>query len=129
MTYQEFLTALGFQESTNNYSKTNSLGYIEKYQFSETALIGIGYYKADGTSKNDWIGSWTTASSVSSKAEFLNNLNNCQENAILLYMQKQWTYLNSVKQYEGQTLNGVKITLSGMLAGAHLAGQGALLHK
>ena len=122
-TYQDFLTALGFQESSGNYSAVNSLGYIGKYQFGETALIDIGYYVVDGTSKNDWIGSWTATSGVSSKSQFLSNFNNVQENAILAYMVKQWNYLNSVKQYEGQTLNGIKITISGMLAGAHLVGQ------
>jgi Ca2+-binding RTX toxin-like protein len=123
MTYQEFLDALGFQESSNIYNKENSLGYIGKYQFGESALIDIGYYVADGTSKNDWIGNWTLASGVSSKTVFLNN-NNAQEAAIIDYMVKQWSYLNSVKQYEGQILNGVKITISGMLAGAHLVGNG-----
>ncbi|TAN70255.1 MAG: hypothetical protein EPN17_06135 [Methylobacter sp.] len=121
MTYQEFLDTLGFQESSNIYNKENSLGYIGKYQFGESALIYIGYYVADGTSKNDWIGNWTLASGVSSKTAFLNN-NNAQEAAILAYMAKQWSYVNSVRQYEGQILNGVKITISGMLAGAHLVG-------
>jgi len=32
MTYQEFLNALGFQESGNDYTEENSIGFIGKYQ-------------------------------------------------------------------------------------------------
>ena len=122
MTYQDFLQALGFQESSSDYTKVNQLGYIGKYQFGEGALIDVGYYTKDGTNKNDWqSGSWTGKDGIFSKADFLNNPS-VQESAILAYMPIQWRYLNSVKQYEGQVLDGVKITISGMLAGAHLVG-------
>jgi Ca2+-binding RTX toxin-like protein len=123
MTYQEFLAALIKQESSGNYGIENPSGYLGKYQFGEGALIDIKYYLKDGTDKNDWIGSWTGKDGIFSKSDFLNNPA-VQDSAILDYMQKQWEYLghDKVYQYEGQVLNGIKITISGMLAGAHLVG-------
>jgi Ca2+-binding RTX toxin-like protein len=41
-------------------------------------------------------------------------------------MKLQWQYVKSAWAYEGQVLDGVKLTVSGMLAGAHLVGAGNL---
>jgi hypothetical protein len=39
---------------------------------------------------------------------------------------KNWNYLRNYLPYVGQTIGGVRITLSGLLAGAHLVGNGAV---
>lgn len=44
-TFNDFLDALGYQESTNDYSKENESGYLGRYQFGESALF----------SSNDWL--------------------------------------------------------------------------
>jgi Ca2+-binding RTX toxin-like protein len=92
----------------------------------EGALIDTGYYTPDGTSQNDWQKAhFTGKGGIDSKAEFLGSPA-AQEAAIRAYMDKQWQYIASVREYEGQILGGVKITISGMLAGAHLVGNGGL---
>ena len=50
-----------------------------------------------------------------------------QEKALELYSKKQWSYIEKIaKEYEGKTINGIKLTRSGMLAAAHLVGPGGL---
>lgn len=125
-TYSAFLNALGERESGGNYNAENAYGYLGKYQFGELALRDIGYYTYDGTSANDWKpGFWTGKNGVDSKAEFLAN-HSAQESAIRAYMSLQWQYMKDAWAYGGQVLDGVKITESGMLAGAHLVGAGNL---
>src|SRR6185312_9502499 len=73
-TYSDFLTALGHNESGNNYEFVSTLGYLGRYQFGEEALKAIGFYAGDSSAAIDFAGSWTsTAASygVSDKAEFL----------------------------------------------------------
>lgn len=125
-TYSAFLNALRERESGGNYNAENAYGYLGKYQFGELALRDIGYYTYDGTSANDWKpGFWTGKNGVDSKAEFLAN-HSAQESAIRAYMSLQWQYMKDAWAYGGQVLDGVKITDSGMLAGAHLLGAGNL---
>lgn len=124
--YDAFLDALGERESSGNYGAVNTLGFLGKYQFGELALIDVGYYSADGTAENDWKpGSWTGKDGINSKADFLADPA-AQESAIRAYMKLQWSYLGDARAYEGQTVHGIKITESGLLAAAHLLGAGAV---
>ena len=126
MTYSDFLNALGDREFSGDYGVVNSLGYLGKYQFGELALIDVGYYTADGTADNDWQQAhWTGKGGVHSKADFLAD-HAAQENAIRAYMQLQWSYLGDARKYEGQVIHGIAITVSGLLAGAHLVGAGTV---
>ena len=124
--YGQFLNALGNRESGGDYGAVNQFNYLGKYQFGEAALIDVGYYRADGSSANDWkAGFWTGRDGVDSKAEFLAD-HAAQENAIRAYMVLQWSYLGPMQKYDGQVLGGLKLTVSGLLAGAHLVGAGAV---
>jgi hypothetical protein len=124
--YNAFLDALGDRESNGNYAAENSYGYLGKYQFGELALRDVGYYTYDGTSANDWKSVyWTGKDGVDNNSAFLVN-HSAQESAIREYMTLQWQYVKQAWAYEGQVLDGVKITVSGMLAGAHLVGAGNL---
>lgn len=124
--YDAFLDALGERESSGNYGAVNTLGFLGKYQFGELALIDVGYYSADGTAANDWhAGAWTGKDGIDSKADFLGDPA-AQESAIRAYMKLQWQYLGDARAYEGQTVHGIKITESGLLAAAHLLGAGAV---
>ena len=125
--YQDFLDALGQKESSGDYKAVNRYGYLGKYQFGEAALIDAGFFKNDGTSANDWSSKgWTGKMGIASKTAFLNSPA-AQEAAIQALMDKQHTYIKDVLAYDGQTLNGVTLTLSGMLAGAHLVGWSKLV--
>lgn len=124
--YGAFLDALGERESGGDYAAVNSLGYLGKYQFGELALIDVGYYVADGTAKNDWKpASWTGKDGVHSKNDFLAD-HAAQESAIRAYMDLQWSYLGDAQDYVGQTVHGVTVSASGLLAAAHLLGAGTV---
>lgn len=130
-TYKDYITAIRQYESNSKYNHLNEkYGFAGAYQITEDNLQRIGYYKKDATpKKNDWIGSWVGKNGVSSLSEFLSSPQ-AQDKAFLELQQWVWktgfTDFN-VKPYIGQTINGVTITESGLLAGAHLVGAPALL--
>ena len=126
---EQFLNDLGARESGGNYQAFNKYGFAGKYQMGEMALIDCGYYKkASKKYNNDWTGAFTGKDNVYSIKDFLNNPI-AQENAQIIFKKKQWTYLKSVgaDKYVGKTINGYKITPSGLLASAHLKGVGSVI--
>lgn len=99
--YVGFKQAVGIKESQGLYKLVNRYGYMGKYQFGKTALRALGIYNT----KN-----------------FLNNPG-LQERAFkALLCKNKWELRNEIGRYEGQVIRGVKITESGILAAAHLAG-------
>jgi len=98
-----FKEAIGFKESRNNYKTVNEFGYMGKYQFGKGTLHMIGIYNA---------------------YDFMNDAS-LQEEAFLAYTSRnKWILRRDIDRYVGRTFNGVKITESGILAAAHLAGAG-----
>lgn len=110
----------------------NSKGYIGFFQFGEAALIDLGYYKhwkdnSDKTKANDWTGSWTGHNGVNSLSDFL------KSPAKQVQIIGEWIDLlckrlrnRSFNEYYGKIINGIEITESGAIAGAHLVGEGGL---
>lgn len=135
-TYQDYFDALGFKESSSvsggvqNYDIENQFGFIGKYQFGEAALFDLGYYGIDQSDnnlfKNDWTGNWSGKNGINSKQDYLNN-GRVQEIIIQDWHDILWGRIQflGLDQFEGQTLNGNQITVSGMLAAAHLLGAGS----
>lgn len=103
-THVDFLQAIGQKESGNNYSIVNSFGYMGKYQFGAATLKGLGYKV--------------------SKEEFLSNPALQEEAMQALLEHNRKKLRKQIEKYCGDTVNGVYITESGILAAAHLAGQG-----
>ncbi len=102
--HQAFLDAIGFRESGNRYDIVNSFGYMGKYQFGESTLKGLGFKVT--------------------QEEFLNNPA-LQEQAMYELLKHNKKKLRRfIKKYDGKVVHGVLITESGILAAAHLAGQG-----
>ena len=102
--HDAFLKAIGHRESGNRYEIVNSYGYMGRYQFGKATLKGLGF---DVTTD-----------------EFINSPY-IQEKAmqkLLLHNRKKLRKL--IEEYEGETVHGVLITESGVLAAAHLAGAG-----
>jgi hypothetical protein len=126
-TYEEFLKAIAARESGGRYDSVNKAGYLGAYQMGELSLIEAGYYRRDGTAANDWKGDWTGKDNITSKEDFLKS-KEAQDAAIKELMKAQWKYITAYRldSYIGQTIGGVKISASGLLAGAHLVGVGAL---
>lgn len=126
--------SLPLNESVNiNASKTkNSRGYVGFFQFGEAALIDLGYYKhwknnSDKTKENDWTGSWVGHNNVNSLSDFL------KSPAKQIQIIGEWIDLlckrlrnRSFNEYYGKIINGIEITESGAIAGAHLVGDGGL---
>lgn len=126
--YSDFLAALSAKESGNNSASVNPYGFLGSYQMGESALIDAGYYQQDSTpSVNDWQGVWTGKNGVYSKADFLANAAG-QTQAISDYNSRQWRTIQTLglDSYVGQTMGGILMTESGLLAGAHLVGVGGL---
>jgi hypothetical protein len=102
-TYVGFKEALGFKESRGDYWTVNQFGYLGKYQFASGTLRMIGIYNPDS---------------------FLEDTK-LQEAAFSAYASRnKWILRRDIKRYKGKTINGVKVTESGILAAAHLAGAG-----
>lgn len=125
----DFFKALANRESGGDYSATNG-NYHGAYQLGNAAFKDTGYMNADGT--------WTGKDNIKSLEDYIGN-SDVQDKAAKALMKKNWAYLNAkpIKQDEngkdvyakdmvGQTLNGVTITESGMLAAAHLGGHASV---
>lgn len=150
--FNQMLEALGAFESgfpsgnPNQYKVENSLGFIGKYQFGEPLLIDLGYYQATtffgtGADKNYWRGSWTGKNGINSKEQFQNSPQ-VQEIAIREAFNLNWQRVNKKLAAKGQSINDylgkqktftdrgtsktITISLSGILAGAHLRGSGGV---
>jgi len=125
--YADFLAAIAQRESSMNPSAVNGLGYVGLFQMGTMAMTDAGYYTPNGTSNNSWQGSWTGKGGVTSLSQLESNPD-LQIQAINAYYQKVEGYISSygLNQYVGQTIDGVQVTPSGLVAGAQLVGIGAL---
>ena len=92
-----------FKESQGDYFTVNTYGYLGKYQFGKETLKLIGVYNP---------------------VNFLNNPE-LQEKAFLANAERnKWILRRDIANFVGKKINGVKVTESGILAAAHLAGPG-----
>ena len=136
---KKFLTAIANKESSLDPEKINDLGYMGKYQFGEIALRDI-LKQHPGESKEDYekrikvywpknFGKVRTASDFNFfQSRFKNKGVNFwpeykQDMAMKQLLKNNKAYLGDyVDKWVGKKKNGIKITLSGLLAGAHLLG-------
>lgn len=101
--YLGFKEALGFKESRGDYHIVNDYGYMGKYQFSRSTLRMMGFKNTEN---------------------FLYDTKQ-QEAAFSAFTSRnKWVLRKDIKRYAGKTVGGVKVTESGILAAAHLAGAG-----
>jgi len=98
-----FKEAVGFKESQGKYSTVNTLGYLGKYQFGKSTLKRFNIYNT---------------------VEFLKDAE-LQEDAFqALCSVNKWILIRDIKRSVGKRIKGIRITESGILAAAHLAGAG-----
>lgn len=103
--FEGFKEALAFKESRGDYFTVNTLGYLGKYQFGAETLKLIGVYNPN---------------------HFLYNPE-LQEKAFMANASRnKWILRKDIKRFEGKYIAGVKVTESGILAAAHLAGPGTV---
>lgn len=103
--YTAFKEAIGFKESRGNYRAINAFGYMGKYQFGKGTLSMIGIYDTQ---------KFLDSPELQEAAFYANASRN------------KWVLRNYIEKYTGRTINGVKITESGILAAAHLGGAGSV---
>ena len=103
--HTKFLDDIGFRESSNNYRAVNQFGYLGKYQFGRKTLNSLGYEDV-------------------SNREFLENASIQEEAMYALLNHNKRILRRQIQKYHGETIHGVYITESGILAAAHLAGAG-----
>lgn len=112
-----FKDKMGVLESSNNYNAINIYGYLGKYQFSRKTLRGLvrnGYLEA-------------------SKKELRNfrNAPDLQERAMNALIEHNSEILlkgYKLGRYIGKDVLGVRITMEGLLAAAHLLGPYSIKH-
>jgi uncharacterized protein YuzE len=130
---------------TMAYRSMNSYGFVG-YQFGEPFLIDLGYYDDDeyygnGASTNTWDGTWTGKNGVDSLEEFMTqeaqdvairetfgfNLQTIEE-GLAAEGKSLDDYLGTTVTYgSGDSAVTVELTLTGILAGAHLSGAPAVI--
>ena len=103
--HNKFLDDIGFRESSNNYKAVNQFGYLGKYQFGRKTLNSLGFENV-------------------SNREFLENVSIQEEAMYALLNHNKKILRRQIQKYHGQTIHGIYITESGILAAAHLAGAG-----
>lgn len=100
-----FKEALGFKESQGLYHRINTFGYLGKYQFGKSTLERFKIYN-------------TVAFLQDSKL---------QEDAFAaLCSVNKWILIRDIERSVGKKINGIRVTESGILAAAHLAGAGSV---
>lgn len=101
--FNGFREALAFKESQGKYHAINTHGYLGKYQFGRTTLERFDIYDTQ---------------------EFLKTPELQEDAFIALCSVNKWILRKDIKRSVGKTINGIKITESGILAAAHLSGAG-----
>jgi len=101
--YIGFKEALAFKESSGDYFSINTLGYLGKYQFGVGTLQLMGVHDA---------------------TKFLNDPALQEEVFQTNIARNKWILRRDIKRFDGKRIRGVRVTESGMLAAAHLAGAG-----
>jgi hypothetical protein len=137
--FSKFLHAIADKESSLDPEKVNSIGYMGKYQFGEIALKDI-LKQQPGESKEQYedrikqywpngFGKIKTGSDFNYfQSKFKSKGVNFwpehkQDLAMKQLLKNNKAYLGDyIDKWVGKKKNGVKITLSGLLAGAHLLG-------
>lgn len=153
--YLDFLTQLGGMESGNSYTAENGspkpsyadgtqLNYIGRWQMGEPALVTVGcvardsdvysqsYKNAPGEGgqvyKNGHVGMCKGLEPNGHLTDNSSLANGLQDELIRKLMQGNWRTIHrlGLDQYICNTVNGILVTPSGLLAGAHLVGAGGL---
>ncbi len=101
--YIAFKEALGFKESRGRYRCVNTLGYMGKYQFGKATLAVLG---------------------IQDTLSFLHSPQLQEAVLEANIARNKWILRQEIAYASGKTINGIRITESGLIAAAHLAGPG-----
>jgi hypothetical protein len=110
--FTRFINDLGYRESKNNWVSVNRIGCFGEWQFAESTLKYLGFRKITLKKfrKNPFI--------------FPREL---QAEALKGLIRVNLIYLKDFEHYKGNSIKGIIITKSGMIAASHLGGAGSLM--
>ena len=109
--FSRFINDLGHRESGNNWLCVNRIGCFGEWQFAESTLWYLGYRKIT-------LKKFKTNPDIFPRELQLMALKNLIKINLI--------YLMDYEHFIGESINGVKITKSGMIAASHLGGAGSL---
>jgi hypothetical protein len=109
--FTRFINDLGHRESGNNWLCVNRIGCFGEWQFAESTLKYLGYRKI------------TLRKFKSNPDIFPREL---QVRALNTLIKVNLSYLTDYEHFIGDTIKGVVISKSGMIAASHLGGAGSL---
>ncbi len=123
ITLDSLKSLIAYRESgglKSPYSVTNKYGMLGKYQFSPKTLVRLGYSQTD--IKKFLVTEIDSIKVLEAKA--------LQESAMIKLLNSNYSYIKNYNllPYIGKKVGGVKITLSGLLAGSHLVGVASVNH-
>lgn len=101
----QFRDKLAHKESQGRYNVINRYGYMGKYQFGKSTLRVLG---------------------ITDTESYLHNPKLQEKSFEALLAINKFILRQEIKKYANQTISGVKITESGILAAAHLGGAGSI---
>jgi hypothetical protein len=107
----KFINDLGSRESGNNWLCINKIGCFGEWQFDESTLKFLGYRTV-------------TLKKFKANPEIFPR--ELQLKALKTLIQVNLTLLMDYEHFIGDTIKGVVITKSGMIAASHLGGAGSL---
>jgi hypothetical protein len=109
--FSRFVNDLGSSESGNNWLSINLIGCFGEWQFEESTLNFLGYRKI-------------TLKRFKADPEIFPR--ELQLKALKTLIRVNLLYLINYEHFIGDSINGVVITKSGMIAASHLGGAGSL---
>jgi hypothetical protein len=109
--FLRFIDDLGYRESHNNWSSVNLIGCFGEWQFAESTLHYLGYRSV------------TLRKFKKDPHTFPREM---QMKALKALIKVNLAYLRDYEHFIGDSINGVTITKSGMIAASHLGGAGSL---
>lgn len=117
----DFLVDLGQRESSSNYEVKNDWGFVGRWQFGKPRLYDLGI-SLDGWHPKDQPQKKNIPWTIFKKDTLM------QDMVMLKHVRDlKREFLKRPRDYKmGETINGVEIDLSGLVAGAHLKGIGGV---
>ncbi len=109
--FTRFINDLGYRESGSNWLSVNRIGCFGEWQFAESTLKYLGFRKI------------TLRKFRANPAIFPREL---QAEALKALIRVNLVYLKDYEHFRGDTIRGIAITTSGMIAASHLGGAGSL---
>lgn len=109
--FLRFIDDLGYRESGNNWLSINRIGCFGEWQFAESTLQYLGYR------------SITLRKFRKNPKIFPREL---QMKALRTLIKVNLAYLTNYENFVGDSVKGITISKSGMIAASHLGGAGSL---